>query len=194
MEREGMTLEEFRKLKANPEHKYSVNNSYGVYDYYKYYRHNRPKDRSYYKMNEAQYYKLIRTVNEYLVDLLFQNAQVVFPDKLGELAIVKSPAKVTIKDGKIKTNRPINWDATIRLWFEDPDAERKKTLIRWDTTEVLGIDYRKNEAYFRNRPYYDFQVIRRIKQRLSSLLAESAFDTPFFIDGTVENIKKLYNG
>lgn len=194
MEREEMTFEEFRKLKVCKEHKYAVNNSYGVYDYYKYYRHNRPKDKSYYKMNEAQYYKLIRTVNEYLVDILFKNAQVIFPNKLGELAIIKTPAKVTIQDGKIKTNRPINWDATIRLWFEDPEAEKKKTLVRWDTSEVLSIDYRKNEAIYHNRPYYEFQVLRRIKRRLSSLLAESSFETPFFIDGTVDNIKKLYNG
>lgn len=194
MGREGMTFEQFKRLKTAKEHKYSVNNSYGVYDYYKYYRHNRPKDKSYYKMSEGQYYKLIRTVNEYLVDILFSNAQVILPNRLGELAIIRMPAKVTIQDGKLKTNRPINWDATIRLWFEDPEAEKKKTLVRWDTSEVLSIDYRKNDAIFHNRPYYEFKVIRKLKQRLSSLVAESDFETPFFIDGTVDNIKKLYNG
>lgn len=194
MEREGMTLKEYRYSKGSGEHVYAVNNSWGVYDYYKYYRHNRPRDKSYYKMNEYQYYKLIRTVNEYLVDILLDNARVEFPDRLGELLIINKPAKVAFKDGKLVTNRPINWDATLRLWFEDPQAEKNKTLIRWDTDNLVNIIYRKSNATFRNKAFYEFQVIRRIKQRLSSLIAEKTFETPFFIDTTVDNIKKLYNG
>lgn len=194
IERENMTLEEYRRSKVNPVRKYSVNNSYGVYDYYKYYRHNRPKDRSYYKMNEYQYYRLIRKVNEYLIDILFKERQVTLPNRLGEIIIQKSPATVKFKDGKLKTNRPINWEATIRLWFEDPQSEKNKTLVRWETDEVYGIEYKKNGAIFPNKAFYEIQIIRRIKQRLSSLLAEETYDTPFFIDGTVENIKKLYNG
>lgn len=194
MEREGMTLKEYRYSKGSGEHVYAVNNSWGVYDYYKYYRHNRPRERSYYKMNEYQYYKLIRTVNEYLVDLLFSNARVELPDGLGELLILNKPAKVSFKDGKLITNRPVNWDATLRLWFEDPQAEKNKTLVRWDTDNVVNIVYRKTKSSFKNKSFYEFQVIRRIKQRLSSLIAEKAFETPFFIDSTVDNIKKLYNG
>ena len=194
MERENMTLEQYRSSKVNPVRKYAVNNSYGVYDYYKYYRHNRPKDRSYYKMNEYQYYKLIRTVNEYLIDLLFKDSRVSLPNHLGEIIIRKSAITVKIENGKVKTNRPINWEATIRLWFEDPEAERNKTLVRWEPDELYGIEYKKNGAIFPNKSFYDLQILRRIKQRLSSLLAEKTYDTPFFIDGTVENIKKLYNG
>lgn len=194
MEREGMTLKEYRYSKGSGEHVYAVNNSWGVYDYYKYYRHNRPRERSYYKMNEYQYYKLIRTVNEYLVDLLFSNARVELPDGLGELLVLNKPAKVSFKDGKLITNRPVNWDATLRLWFEDPQAEKNKTLVRWDTDNVVNIVYRKTKSSFKNKSFYEFQVIRRIKQRLSSLIAEKAFETPFFIDSTVDNIKKLYNG
>lgn len=193
MEERDITLREYRRLKGSPVHNYDVNNSYGVYDYYKYYRHNRPKDRSYYKMNEHQYYTLIRAVNEYLVELLFKNKIVEFPDRLGQLVIQKRNTTVTFKDGKLRTNRPVNWDATIRLWFEDPEAEKKKTLIRWESDRILGIFYKKNNAVYHNKTFYEFQIIRRIKQRLSQAVKEEAFDTPFFVDSTIDSIKALYN-
>ena len=193
MEREGMTIEEYISIHNSGEHKYAVTNSYGVYDYFKYYRHNRPRDKSYYKMNEYQYYKLIRTVNEYLVDLLFKNARVELPNRLGELVIMNNEPRVYFKDGKLKTNRPINWDATIRLWFEDPEAEKKKTLIRWESDRILGIFYKKNNAVYQNKTFYEFQIIRRIKQRLSQAVKEETFDTPFFVDSTIDSIKALYN-
>ena len=155
MKREGMTIEEYISIHNSGEHKYAVTNSYGVYDYFKYYRHNRPRDKSYYKMNEYQYYKLIRTVNEYLVDLLFKNARVELPNRLGELVIMNNEPRVYFKDGKLKTNRPINWDATIRLWFEDPEAEKKKTLIRWESDRILGIFYKKNNAIYQNKTFYE---------------------------------------
>ena len=186
-------LREYRREKAGTVHTYTVNNSYGVYDYYKYYRHNRPKDRSYYKMNEAQYYKLIRTVNEYLIDLLFQNKRLELPDGFGELIILRRDSKVIIKDGKVKTNRPVNWDATIRLWFEDKEAEKNKTLVRWDVDHVTTIKYLRTNAKFRNKAFYELQLVRRLKKRLSSLIAED-METPFFVDTNVDSIISLYNG
>lgn len=191
---EGMTLEEYASITAGGTHEYAVNNSWGVYDYYKYYRHNRPKDKSYYKMNEYQYYKLIRTVNEYIIDLLFKNAMVVLPNGFGELAIYKNKAEVSIKDGKVRTTRPVNWNETIKLWFEDSEAEKNKTLVRWDIENILSIKYKKTTAVFNNKSFYDLQIIRRIKKRLSDMYKESMFDTPFFVDYTVDNITNLYHG
>ena len=193
MEERDITLREYRRLKGSPVHNYDVSNSYGVYDYYKYYRHNRPRAKSYYKMNEHQYYKLIRAVNEYLVELLFKNKIVEFPDRLGQLVIQKRNTTVTFKDGKLRTNRPVNWDATIRLWFEDPEAEKNKTVVRWDTDHLTTIVYKKSNTLFRNKPFYEFQVLRRLKQRLGSLINEGGLETPFFVDYTVDSIKSLYH-
>jgi hypothetical protein len=41
------------------------------------------------------------------------------PHRLGRLEVRKNAASITIKDGKVKTNLPIDWDATLKLWFED---------------------------------------------------------------------------
>lgn len=196
MEDNQKTYAEYRSkvLSSNGPHIYTVTNSYGVYDYYKYYRHNRPKDRSYYKMNEKQYYKLIRTVNEYLIDLLFKNMRVELPDNFGELIIQRRDATVSYKNGKVKTNRPVNWEETLKLWFEDSEAERNKTLVRWDVNNVTTIDYKKVYAKFPNKAFYEFQIVRKLKRRLSSLLAETGFETPFFVDYTVDSLKSLYNG
>ena len=192
--REGMTYEEYKVMKQGKPGEYEVTNSYGVYDYFKYYRHNRPKDLSYYKMNEAQYYKLIRTVNEYLVDLLFKNAILDFPNRLGQLILMKYPARLTFKDGKLHTNLPIDWKSTIMLWFDDPEAEKKKTLIRHEQEEIYTIAYRKRNMTCRNMPYYDFRPIRKVKQRVAEYANDQDGETPFFFDATTNNINKLYNG
>lgn len=174
---------------------YTINNSYGVYDYWKFYIHNRPKQRSYYKMSSAQYYKLLRAVNEYLIEILLKNAQVVLPNKMGEIVVLKKTARVRLDEkGKIRTNRPINWDATIKLWFEDPEAEKNKTLVRWDNSDVINIRYKKATAVYNNSPFYNLQVTRVVKKLIASHLVEGTLETPFFVDVNCDNIKALYNG
>lgn len=188
-------LEERLSARRRDTRVYTINNSYGVYDYWKYYRKNRPKQRSYYKMTCDQYYKLLRRVNEYLIELLMKNAQVVLPNKMGELVVLKKAAKVVFDEkGKMRTNRPINWDATIKLWFEDPEAEKNKTLVRWDNDEIITIRYRKATAVYNNSPFYNLQVTRAVKRLLASHLVEGTLETPFFVDVNCNNIKALYNG
>ena len=52
-----------RKLTEHREHK--IRNSLGVYDAYKYYRKNKPKDKQY-VLSESQYFSIIRQINNFL--------------------------------------------------------------------------------------------------------------------------------
>lgn len=195
LEEHKKALEDRLSARRHETRIFPITNSYGVYDYFKYYRKNRPKERSYYKMTSDQYYKLLRKANECLMDALMEKAQVVLPNKFGELVIIKKEATVKIdENGKMKTNRPINWDATIKLWFEDPEAEKAKTLVRWDNAEVISVKYRKTTARYENSPFYNLQVTRAVKKKLADHIKNKGFDTPFFIDENHTNIKALYNG
>ena len=57
-------ISNIKNVTGNRKHK--INNSYGVYDAYKYYRKNKPKD-SKYILSESEYFNIIRSVNKQLV-------------------------------------------------------------------------------------------------------------------------------
>jgi hypothetical protein len=74
-----MKLEEFRKviLKVDKPRKTTINNSYGVYDAYKYYRKNKPKDPKYI-LSESQYFAIVRQTNLLLAQELLEQKDIVF--------------------------------------------------------------------------------------------------------------------
>jgi len=41
---------------------------------------------------------------------------------MGTLEVRKRPTRVAIVDGKLVTNLPIDWDATLKLWYEDEES------------------------------------------------------------------------
>ena len=116
-------MDEFRRkiLKVDRPRKHKINNSLGVYDCYKTIRKNKwlgigkP-------ISEHDFYSIIRTVNNYLADLLSKGHDINLPCQMGRLEIRKYDAKITLQEGKIVTNLPIDWDRTLKLWSEDEEA------------------------------------------------------------------------
>jgi hypothetical protein len=62
---------------------------------------------------------------------------------MGTLEIRKKPARVSIVDGKLVTNLPIDWDATLKLWYEDKESFENKTLVRVESEEIFKVYYNK---------------------------------------------------
>jgi hypothetical protein len=65
------TFEEFREriLRTPKKKPDKIQHSYGVYDYYKYYRKNKPKGKKYI-LTENTYYDIMRKLNQYLAEAL----------------------------------------------------------------------------------------------------------------------------
>ena len=174
---EDMTYEEF---KFNVQHLNSlrihkVKNSYGVYDGFKYYRKNRPKEHKY-VLTESQYFSIIRRVNELLGEALINGEDVTLPYRLGRLEIRKYEARITTDGKKIKTNLPIDWDRTLKLWYEDKESYKNKTLIKVEEKEIYKIYYNRNVAEFTNKAFYQFDVNRELKRRLKQNIKEGKLD------------------
>ena len=104
---------EILKLTDNRVHK--VTNSLGVYDAYKYYRKHRPKE-SKYVLKESQYFSIIRRVNEHLSELLIEGNDIILPLNMGQIELRKFTPVIKFEDGKVKTNLPIDWPETLKLW------------------------------------------------------------------------------
>ena len=115
------TLTEFRRQIHHQGPQQKVRNSWGVYDYYKFYRKNKPQGHEY-VLTESQYFAIIRKINQKLADRLLSYEPVEFPQSMGILEIRKKQNIDRIVDGKLVTAKPIDWDTTIKLWHEDAEA------------------------------------------------------------------------
>jgi len=154
---------------------HNVNGSLGVYSAYKFIRKNkwfnigRP-------LTEKEFYSIIRTVNNYLAEELSNGKDINLPLKMGKLELRKKNARISIVDGKIKTNLPIDWSATFKLWYEDEEAFKNRTLIKMEEKEIFKIRYNKEKANYKNKMFYQFIPNREIKIKLKHNIKEGRID------------------
>lgn len=162
-----------RKIRSSRNH--SVKNSYGVYDGYKYYRKNKPKDKMY-VLSESQYFSIIRRINELLVEGLLEGHDVTLPCRFGRIELRKRNARVFFDGNKLKSNLPIDWDKTLKLWYEDEEAYRNKTLVKIEEKEIYKLYYNRNIAEYTNKTFYQFNFNRDLKRRLKISIKENGID------------------
>ena len=77
-----------------------------------------------------QYSKIIGKVNKYLVEELLKSGTIRFPLNMGGISICKIPINTRLVDNKIRTNKWVDWNKTLNLWYEDEQSYKKRTLIR----------------------------------------------------------------
>lgn len=161
---------EFKKniLKVDGPRKHKVTNSIGVYSAYKHIRKNKWFDIGR-PLTEHEFYTIIRQVNNYLANNLMCGQEVVFPHSLGRLELRKYETIIKMKNGKLYTNLPTDWSATIKLWYEDEEAYKNKTLVKMEEKETFfRVNYSKRYAYFNNRAFYAFNANRNIKREIQN--------------------------
>ena len=155
---------------------HKVTNSLGSYDAYKYIRRNkwfnigRP-------LTEHEFYQIIRRVNNYLAEDLINGNDVIFPNRMGKLELRKRNSLPVIdKNGDLKVTYAIDWDSTLKLWYEDEEAFNNKTLVRLPERNIFRIKYNKNTANYNNKSFMEFQVNRNIKVRLKQKIKNNEID------------------
>lgn len=175
---ENQSLEDFNKTirKAFTRKTAKVRGSWGVYDCYKllrkkqWYNIGRP-------LKEHEFYTIIRSVNKHLAEAAANGETIIFPYRMGKLELRKFERGVSLVNGKLKINYPINWEDTIRLWFEDKEAKKNKTLLRREEKYVYHMRYSKYNANYENQSFYEFDVNRFIKKALKENIQKGKIDT-----------------
>ena len=189
------TLSEFKiaQKTKNPRRKDKITNSWGVYDYFKYYRTHRPNKHEY-VLYECVYFEIIRKVNKLLVEKLCEEGSLEFPFRMGKLITRKSTPKTYIEDGKAHTTKRVNWDKTLELWYNDKEAYNNKTLIYHENKETCFVQYDKLNAIFKNKGYYGFAPGRDVKNKVREAF-KSGKIAPASVFGRKEinQIKGLYD-
>lgn len=155
---------------------HAVTDSLGVYDAYKYIRKNgwfdigRP-------IKEHEFYSIVRKINSILADSLIAGEELVFPCRMGKLELRKRDAIPSFnKDGSLRITYPVDWDSTLKLWYEDEDSYNCKTLVRIPEKEVFKVHYNKCLANFNNKGFMDFRIYRDIKTRLKQSIKNNRID------------------
>lgn len=173
-----MDLKEFsvELRKVRTKKKAKVNGSWGVYDAYKTIRKNAWYDIGR-PLKEHEFYKIIREVNNLLAAEIAKGREVIFPCRMGKLELRKIQSGVSIVDGKLKNTYPINWKDTLKLWFEDEEARKDKTLLRNETDFVFHVKYSKRNANYENQCFYEFTLNRFIKKALKENINKGKIDT-----------------
>lgn len=173
-----MELEEFKNdiIKRNGPKQFKVKNSFGVYDAYKKIRKNKWYDIGK-PLKEHEFYSIVREVNKLLADEIANGNTVTFPSRMGVLELRKLKRGVGIVDGKLKVTYPINWDETLRLWFEDEEARKNKTLLRKENEFVYHVKYCKHDATYENKSFYEFALNRSIKKALKENINKGITDS-----------------
>ena len=166
-------LKDIKKVSNERHHK--INNSYGSKDAFHYYRKIKPND-SKYVLTDCQYLKIIRLINDELRKSLIEGKDVLLPERMGRLELRKSKNSIKFVDGKLKTNLPVNWDATLKLWYNNPFSKNKKQLVRQETIETYRVYYNKNKANYNNKSFYEFSTNREIKVGLKKNIKLNKID------------------
>lgn len=162
--------------KVSGPRKHKVRNSYGIYDGYKYYRKNKPNDKKY-VLTESEYFAITRRINNLLSEEISNSTDVILPKQMGRIELRKYDKNISFdEDGKIKTNLPVDWDKTLKLWFEDEESLKEKKLVRVDSDEIFTIYYNKGKANFGNKSFYEFRVNRDLKKRVKNKIASEKID------------------
>lgn len=166
-------IKEVKKVKKERYHK--VTNSYGSKDAFHFYRKIKPNDPKY-VLTDCEYLHIIRLINDSLRDFLINGKDVTLPEKMGRLELRKIANTIKFVDGKIKTNLPINWDATLKLWYDNPKCKERKQLVRQENTETFKIHYNKNKANYNNKTFYEFDANRLLKVNLKKNIKLNKID------------------
>lgn len=173
----NMTYEEFKSevQHLSSPRKHKVTGSMGVYSAYKFLRKRKWVDigRS---LTEHEFYSIIRKVNDYLADSFLHGNDIKLPHRMGRIELRKYDVRVSFDGEKVKTNLPIDWDKTLKLWYEDEEAYKEKTLVKVEEKEIFKVYYNKQLADYNNQVFYEFNVNRELKKRLKQRIKEGKID------------------
>lgn len=167
-----MTFDEFLKdnKKVKDKRNSKITNSIGLVQIYPAYK------KALNNVSKEDYSKIIRMVNEEIINRIVDGDKINLPYRMGNLSIIKKENLVYFKDGKVHTNKPIDWQKTNLLWFNNEEAKKKKQLVRCDNQFTFQIKYYKGNAYFKNKNFFTFRAHRPVKIHLKELIKQDKLE------------------
>ena len=96
---------------------------------------------------------------------------------MGKLELRKRNSLPVIdKNGSLKVTYAIDWDSTLKLWYDDEEAFNNKTLVKLPERSIFRVKYNKDTANYENKSFMEFQINRDIKTRLKQKIKNNEID------------------
>ncbi len=170
-------MDDFRKevLKVNESRVHEVNKSLGVYDAYKWIRKNKWLDIGR-PLTEHEFYTIIRQINNLFADNIIDGNDIHLPHRMGDIELRKYENIIEFRNGVLVDSLPIDWDRTLKLWYEDEEAYKNKTLIKMEEKETFRVFYNKRTANYENKSFMQFEANRNLKLRLKQKIKNKTID------------------
>lgn len=161
-------IKNVKKVSGNRIHK--VTNSLGVKDCFNHYRKNRPREKKF-VVSEKDYFRIIRTLNAEIATQLSKGYEVKLPYRVGSLLVEKFEISPRLdENGKLVFRAPIDWDATLKLWYESPEDKENKTLLKIEQREICKVVYNKKNVTYTNNSFVMFSPTRELKRKIKKEL------------------------
>ncbi len=161
-----------RIKKVTSPRKHKITNSLGVKDAYNHYRKNRPREKKF-VVHESDYFKIIRRLNQGVSDQLLKGQEIKLPYRVGSLYVemFQIAPKINEED-KLVFRAPIDWDSTLKLWYESPEDKKNKTLVKTESRKIYKIVYSKRNANYTNSSLVMFSPNRTLKAKVRDEVKE----------------------
>lgn len=111
------------------------------------------------KLTKQQFHDIVLACNTWIIAQILKGLVVPLPCALGSLEIVKTPCK------RKRDNR-INWLETKRLWMEDEECRRNKTLVRFEEEYIYEVLYLSKGSKLKHRKNHYFMTSRLLKRQI----------------------------
>lgn len=180
---EGETLEEFdyKLKKRNQPRHHKIWRSWQMKDYHRWLRKRRWKDLNGERVDEITFHAITRDLFQEIANKVAQGERLYLGYGLGKIEITKRAGGVKYVNGKLRNNYGVDWKSTIKLWYEDKEAMKKKQLVRLVEKEIFRITYNKNAGngnYLRH-PTILFMMLypnRTLRRAVSKNIKEGKLD------------------
>lgn len=158
-------IKKIKKVSNTRQHK--IHNSYGVYDAFKYYRKTKPSLKKY-VLKDSIYYKIIRLTNKKLIESFITGEVIKLPNQMGSIELRKHLIEPKFDEqGNFIYKAPVDWQATLNLWYEHENARKNKLLVKSEIRELFKIVYSKVKAKYNNKSFVLFKPNRKLKELLA---------------------------
>ena len=161
----NLTIENIKKVKQKRH--YKITNSILLRTIFQHIRRNKFYGKT--PVTDSQFYAIIRQVNDKIAEQLCKGYIIKFPKNMGHIEAFKYETTVKLQDGKVKTDRPVNWGETLKLWIEDKESYNNKILIRQNFKNMIKLYWNKNKCKCRNLMYFNFVFNRELKKKINYL-------------------------
>ena len=172
MEEKEVTFEEFEKAirKKTEKRKHKIKNSGGEYDFYKWLRKRGWKDIGG-LLTEKDFYALMSDIFSQVADRVVLGESLKLPYRMGVIELGKKNGVVKYNEKGFYSNYQIDWQKTIKLWYEDKEAMQKKQLVRIVEKSIYKIGYFKKIT-----PFMALFPNRTLKQRIKEAIKNNEID------------------